>query len=571
MNRQGETGLARHFEDFLRRHGAGDMVAAAAAAVLRAMDDGHVCLPLDHEAALRLYWGKEALPAGDWRRRLAASPWVSGPGDAPAPLVLDRDRLYLYRYWEYEQVLAARLLRAGSEAIIDEEEARAAVEAVFGPPPESDDGGQRRAVEGAARFRLSVITGGPGTGKTYTVARILAVLTRLYGPELRVALAAPTGKAAARLQSSLEGAAATLPPGSLGGDIPRAATIHRLLGWRPPAGGFRHGPDHPLALDVLVVDEASMIDLPLMAALVGAMPEDGRLILLGDPNQLAAVESGRVLADISAAAGAVPVTALTRSYRFGDDSAIGTLARAVLAGEAAASSAVLRGGGDVQWLEGPLTDRQNKELIYFLVNKHFATLAMAKKPKEALAALGSFQILAPHREGAAGVRALNLFVEAVLREQGYLEGNSEWYPGRPVMVTGNHYHLGLFNGDVGVCLPWRGDLQVFFPDPEGGTRAVAPARMPPHETSYAITVHKSQGSEYDEVLLVLPDEPTPLIGRELLYTAVTRSRRRFYLRGRAGVWEAGVAARNRRFTGLAERLRGASGVTVTDHGIDNQA
>ncbi|MEE4298257.1 MAG: exodeoxyribonuclease V subunit alpha [Pseudomonadales bacterium] len=517
-------------------------------------------------------------------------------GAEPAPLVLDGDRLYLARFHDYEARLAAALLDRARDSLLEEGEivSLAPRLAALFPGGEAPDW-QRVAAATALDRRLAVIAGGPGTGKTTTVARLLVLLLECAGaggaPKIR--LAAPTGKAAARLTESLreartalEATGATTPevlaalPGS-------ASTLHRLLGFRSPENRFVHGPSAPLAVDVVVVDEASMIDLRLMAQLVSALPREARLVLLGDPDQLSSVEAGRVLGDLCAwtetqvdaarftragaarlsrlvgtdltsmAGDAVPPLAdalcrLRRSHRFDAGGELGRFARAVNEGDAARARALLAAEG-----RGLRALRDTKALVEEAVTGYEEAVRIARDgtPEQALAAFARFQVLCASRRGRLGVERMNVTVEQALRRRGLLEGGDRQYAGRPVMVTVNDYGLGLFNGDVGVVLhDARGVARAWFMAPDRTVRSVRAARLPAHETAFAMTVHKSQGSEFDRVLVALGDDEPRLLTRELLYTAVTRARSEALVHATDAALERAVRTRSERRSGLRARL-----------------
>ncbi len=584
--------LDAHFADLLLRHAPtpGTELALAAALVSRHTGDGHVCLPLARLADQVLFdespgqrW--RAPPLDDWRAALLASGVVGAPGDS-APLILDTaGRLYLHRLWQDEAEVACDLAaRAAPRADIDPAALHAPLRRLF---PDSGPGGvgQRRAVAVAALHGLGIICGGPGTGKTHTVARLLALLMELSGDRpLRVALAAPTGKAAQRLAASLREATALLPTGNtLPATVP---TLHRLLGLRPD-GSARHDADHPLACDVLLIDEASMVDLPLLARTSRALPATARLILLGDPNQLASVEAGAVLGDLCADAGgyspaatarllaatgdAAPidkttggisdcVALLAHSYRFAGGGAIGRLAAAVNAGDVAAALACLQEGGAVRF-ETVADPSHLAARLAAEVGPALQPLFDLTDPAAALRQLGEFQVLTALREGAFGVTGVNATLERALHRRGLIRGQAAHYPGRPLLISHNDHALGLFNGDLGLLLPdaaRNGALRAWFAGTDAGSpRAIAPARLPPHETAYALTVHKSQGSEFARVLLILPPQPSPLLTRELLYTALTRARDGVTVWGSEATLAAAIERRLERDSGLADALRGA--------------
>ena len=562
------SSLDTHFADFIiriDRHPSDGLWWGAALASYSA-GCGHSCFNLSDTpdtAALPLLQTPRIAPPSDlgsWRDDLKFCDTVGVPG-AYTPLVLDRSgRLYLHRCWMYEQQVAAGILNRSRPLEINEARLDDALDRYF-PPGDGAEDLQRSAARGALTHRFSVISGGPGTGKTATVARILALLLDVAGdsrPE--IALAAPTGKAALRLHQSIMQAADRLAlPDEIRGCLPNGvSTIHRLLGVQTRRGGFRHNHAHRLSCDILVVDEASMVDLQLMASLMEALRDDARVILLGDRNQLASVEAGAVLADIcdSAVQGAVPVAQLTKSYRFGDDSGIAALSQLINAGQGAAAAELVQSGHcpDIIWRRLP-TGRSFEEAFKAAVREGYARYAGAASPAEALTELGSFRVLSPLRSGPYGVENLNsLCLSALASERKNDPRNLRMMP---VMITGNNYELGLFNGDTGVTVESDGAAAVWFENPEGGLRHLSSLRLPPFEAAFALTVHKSQGSEFDRVLLVLPDYLSEVLTRELLYTAVTRARSTIEIWGTEEVFRQTVERRTLRRSGLGERLAAA--------------
>ncbi|MES2819209.1 MAG: exodeoxyribonuclease V subunit alpha [Pseudomonadota bacterium] len=576
--------LERAFVDSLRRlePQAPDAVLAAAALCCSALLAGDVCVRLGRWAG-QAAWPELAtgfvLPALDsWRAQLEASSLVGGPG-AFAPLILDGERLYLARYHAYECALAEQLLnRAAARPAVDEARLSESLARLFAGNAGQPDW-QRLAAAQAVRRSLTVISGGPGTGKTTTVVRLLAaLLEQPGGAALAIGLAAPTGKAAARMAEAIRNAKAALPvSAAVKAALPdEARTLHRLLGSRGDSPLVRHNPANPLPLDVLVVDEASMVDLALMAKLLGALAPGARLILLGDKDQLAAVEAGAVFAELCQGRGfdaqagrdlqritgqrvplEVPrsrlgdaVVLLTHSHRFADDSGIGELARRINAGDAKGTQALLREPrADLCWLQQPAP----AALLARLETGYapFLRAARGGDPAAAFAAFNAFRALSAQREGPWGVAGLNEALEARIRPP----GRERWYAGRAVMVQQNDYALGLFNGDIGLCLSTEQGLRVFFESPDAdGYRPFSPARLPSHESAFAMTVHKSQGSEFAEVLLVLPEQPSPLLTRSLLYTGITRARLRVEIWGLAARLGEAVTTRAEPAAGLAERL-----------------
>lgn len=588
--------LDLHFAGFMERLSGAPRpeLALAAALVSRVTREGHVCFDLSRQGLGPDDGGAQdiVLPErGWWADRLRQSGVVGDPGEVK-PLVLDRKgRLYLYRYWEYQDELARAVKERLGEnpAEAERQVLRRGVAEVF---PESGCDGvdwQKVAAVAAARRRFCVVSGGPGTGKTTTVARILALLARQHsGARIRTALVSPTGKGAARLQEAMKKAKESLP---FGEDVKallpdEASTIHRLLGAVRGSPYFRFDKHRRLPVDALVVDEASMVDLALMSKLAQALPPASRFILLGDKDQLSSVEAGAVLGDICDSArvhpfsdafcreireicgyrleggGAAPVLSdsivrLSRSYRFDERSGIASLSRAVNEGDADGALQTLQHEGHVDLSWSPLPSRDSLSSVLKDRAAAFHGLFLGSDPRDLLRVLDRFRILCALREGPFGARAVNRLIERIFREQRFIRGEGPWYRGRPVLVTRNDYSLHLYNGDVGIALPdpgAGGALRVFFQAPDGALRAVHPVRLPEHETVYALTVHKSQGSEFDRVLFVLPDRDAPVLTRELIYTAITRARERVEVWGGNEVFRAAVSRSTFRLSGLRDAL-----------------
>lgn len=540
-----------------------DTVRLALALAVRALRNGSVCLELAtaHELPALDETGEPVdLPWPEptaWLAAVAASPLVGVGADAAArPLRLNGTALYLERYWRQERFVAAdlRRRRAGRPRV-DAERLASALDLLFdgaGLAPGEPDL-QRAAAEAAAAHWVSVVAGGPGTGKTTTVARLLAVLDRLE-PGLRVALAAPTGKAAARLEeavrASLASVRAQVP---LGLPDLTASTIHRLLGWRS-GGRFVHDADNPLPHDVVVIDETSMISLTLMARLLSAVRPDARLILVGDPYQLASVEAGAVMADVTDATGLAEVTELTHAWRFGAGGQIDELARAIRGGDAARATSVATSGGAVSL--SPATGHDTAQLralqrrVVTAGTRLFAAAARGDVPA-ALAALDEHRLLCGHVSGLYGATRWARLVESWLRQE--LPGfgrEGEWYVGRPLLVTANTPDLGLFNGDTGVVVATPDGVRAAFA--RGGDPVVlSPAQLDDVDTMFAMTVHKAQGSQFEQVSVVLPPAESPLLTRELLYTAVTRASDRVDLLGTPEQVALAIERPARRASGLA--------------------
>jgi exodeoxyribonuclease V alpha subunit len=465
-----------------------------------------------------------ALPwpdAGAWTAAVRASPLQ---GD-DRPLRLEGSALYLDRYWREERLLAADLRALRDAPPAPDGESRLGLERL-------EDPRQRQAAATALRRRFTVIAGGPGTGKTRTVAQIVALL-REQDPELLIALAAPTAVAAARLTGAVKAA---------GIDGLEGRTLHRLLGWKPRTRSrFRHDRGNRLPHDVVIVDETSMVGLWQMARLVEAVRPGARLILVGDPEQLASIEAGVVLGDI-AAAGGDAVVELEEVYRYDED--IGRVAEAIRGGDADATIAALRG---VTWIGDPEGALDAVRRRAEATARDVTAAARAGDGAGAIAALGSFRLLCAHRRGPYGVSAWTARIEDWIGR-----GGAEWYAGRPLLVTRNDYSLRLFNGDTGVVVEREpGVLTAAFERGE-----VSPTRLGSVETVYAMTVHKAQGSQFRTAAVVLPEPGSQLLTRELLYTAVTRAREELIVVGTEEAIRAAVARRAARASGLRARLTG---------------
>lgn len=595
-------------------------VLLAAALAVRAPRLGHVCLELRRIHELGLAPEGQArldvdLPELEpWLTALKESPAVRANGDDHvAPLVLDGHRLYLDRYWRYEQRLITRLLELldNRPEPIDSAILQRHLETLF---PDEADALQRAAAESAARRSLTVLTGGPGTGKTTTVVRVLAtlLLSTPGGASPRVVLSAPTGKAAARMAETVRGIAETLPAPeetiSALRNLP-AVTMHRLLGWRSASPTrFLHDAGNPLPYDVVVVDESSMASLPMMARLVDALGARTRLILVGDRDQLTSVDAGAVFSNICGPSGSATyasqrtstdspaglearghpeladsIVTLTRFHRFGSGSGIGELARAIrrvgAGGDTAADDVLnllrsLRTGPDTSGqnddvaLTAPaMTGRHPlpDDVLEEVVTEYGAAVQLALRGAPATEVLDAFErvrVLTALRRGPDGVDALNRIIGRALAVAvpGYT--TDEPFPiGQPVLVMRNDHQSQLYNGDVGVVVRdpnSPAQRRVAFPTIDGGVRLLAPARLPETEPVFAMSVHKSQGSQFERVVLVLPRVDSPLLSRELVYTGITRARQSVKVVADENVLFTALGRRVQRASGLAERLWGIS-------------
>lgn len=633
------------------------LVLLAAALTSHQLGHGHVCLDLfetlkEPDFALSLppegdvQGGAMLLPSqllgsldgAHWCKVLAASNLVALAVDSrdnvrDRPLVLSGKRLYLRRYWAYERRIDLSLRERLTEHESTPNDLLQRLTGLFGPARSGDViDWQKLACALATRSAFSIVTGGPGTGKTTTVVRLLALLQAPAveaGMPLRIRLAAPTGKAAARLTESISQQVRTLKvTQDIRDKIPSdVTTVHRLLGSRPGTRHFRHHAGNRLPLDVLVVDEASMIDLEMMANLLDALPAHARLVLLGDKDQLASVEAGAVLGDLcrDAEAGwyssqtrqwletvsgenlqasglqedmqgthplAQQVVMLRHSRRFGEGSGIGQLARWVNQQQPEEARKLLsaRSHDDVYCLA--LKGEQDRALERLLLDghgdgpqgyRHYLSVLRNQRPpldspqddsrwidwaRNVLQAFDAFQLLCAVRKGPWGVEGLNQRVTDALLRARLIDSDQQWYEGRPVLMTRNDYGLGLMNGDIGIALKLpeqeghgKQVLRVAFPrnDGQGGVRFVLPSRLNDVETVYAMTVHKSQGSEFAHTALILPDALNPVLTKELIYTGITRAKDWFTLiESRAGVFEEAVKRRVKRLSGLMLELKEAS-------------
>lgn len=504
--------------------------------------------------SMSLAAGDSCIPLSAEEEVLVERSGLAGAG--PYPLVVWQHRLYLQKIFAHEKRLADNLKRlvARSASLARDE---SLLDTLFEKDNNTGTDWQRIAAERALEQRFLMISGGPGTGKTSTVVKILALLLSVLGPGLRIGLAAPTGKAAMRLQESIRSSISRLSlPELLKGNIPcQAHTLHRLLGVRRFSPSFHHHAENPLAYEVVVVDEASMVDLALMSKLVDALRPDSRLILLGDKNQLASVESGAVLADLISALPENRVE-LQKSYRF--DGGIKDLAEAINSGESRSAWRILAGQDpeNVSLLQEEVADFGGKRYCRYMEAVHQAR--SRKEYGRLFSFLQSFKILCALRNGRAGVSGVNAQVERYLTARGYDCFSSPWYRGRPVMVTSNDYALDLYNGDIGICMPdpeRPESMKVWFERPDGSLQGLLPGRLSSCETVYGLTIHKSQGTEIDEVLVVLPEHDSPLVTRELLYTAVTRAAKRVRILGSQAVLATAVKRKTERLGGLVLRFR----------------
>jgi len=548
---------------------------------------GDVCVPLRDVTSTEAekMGGTEVPPLKDWVNKLRSSGVVGDPGEF-APLILDQsDRLYLQRYWKYEDELGRNLqarLRDKLPRDFDPADVAQGIAELFPGPSDL----QKVAAFVAATSRLCVISGAPGTGKTRTIVLICALLITLAGKhELSFALAAPTGKAAARLKETIAQTGVSL---HLSGKLKlpaEASTIQRLLGARGDSPHFRHNAKNPLTADVVIVDEASMIDLALLAKLFDAVRPDARIILVGDKDQLASVEAGSAFRDIctpgfelgvsvslAEAFGRIigekldgtrtdqapihsVVVELRRNYRFTPGAGIAELSSAVNQGNAVAAIAVLKKGGSIRWRPTPSLKNFERELRE-RVFPRFEKLLRLSDPAVALKQLGEFAVLCALRRGPFGAETVNALLQGMLRETGLIEGAGRYHAGEPIIIVRNDYNVGLFNGDLGIVLPdaVTGELRVFFRGEGDEVLNFAPGRLPAHEPAFALTVHKSQGSEFHDALVILPERDAPVLTRELVYTGITRVREMVEVWASERILRQTIERKIERSSGLRERL-----------------
>jgi exodeoxyribonuclease V alpha subunit len=621
--------LSYHFAEFIAQQSnckIDDLVPLSAALVSEKNQQGDVCVVLNQYVDELLFTStttSATLPKGiavsDWQHQLGCSVCVGSPGSAE-PLILEDNRLYLNRFWFYETQVAQSILdRLNNPVLIDHTRFLPSLRQLFpNVDKTSDSAGQMIAVAIAASHRFSVISGGPGTGKTTTIIKLLSLLLS-QAPEMHIQLAAPTGKAAMRLVDSIQAQMANLFDSSLINEsnltndlirnlIPtQASTIHRLLGYSNQE--FRHSHDHPLDVDCIVVDEASMIDLTLMHHLLDALPTHTIVILLGDRDQLASVAAGNVLGDItghglsvgytplqvnfidSIMGSFVPIPQNTRSavdapmqqpianaiallkhsYRFKTNSGIGQLARLINQGLGQQAIDLLTGGGEHLFWHQSIGKTLSTEALEWIL-KQYKTVIQAESADKALLAFEKVRILCAIRSGPFGVTEINNRITSRIIQQGwvingsYTEDQNEikqtnlnpdgYHKGQPILIIQNDYELDLFNGDIGMIWPDSlGRLRAYFRNSDNSLRELHLQNLAEHVIAWAMTVHKSQGSEFDTVLLVLPnDEHSYYLSRELFYTGATRARQHLYIHASIASIISSCQIMTKRHSGLAQKL-----------------
>ncbi|MDQ6952967.1 MAG: exodeoxyribonuclease V subunit alpha [Mariprofundaceae bacterium] len=584
--RENTHGLAQMFADFMvemAEEDKHDVLYHTAFSLSKQYEQGHVCLNLKHLA--NMPWGEESGLTPDvatWRAYLLQTPCVGEAGEH-TPMILDGDLLYLQRFWSYESQVADALLdRLQNPVTIDEKALKAGLKRLFldnhKKLQKDEVDWQKIAAALAVQQRFAVISGGPGTGKTTSLVKVLALLLEQHA-DMRIRLAAPTGKAAARMMDAIRFAKSHInTDNDIRQRIPEeASTLHRLLGFSPR--GYRHHQGNPVLLDCLVIDEASMVDLPMMARVLDALPPQARIILLGDRDQLSSVDAGNVLGDITGHGKSLAyspsmaktlaqytdtdikhipqqsessciqdgIALLRKSYRF--SGLIAALAEQINKGNKEEVLKILHEPSKILYwnAEGELNS------ILEVAAKQYKHYLACESVEEALESFESCRVLCAVRQGNEGVQSINS--EMQQRLLGDMKVGQAVH-GMPIMILNNHYELGLFNGDIGLIWKTADGLQACFPDISGAVRTLPIAILPDYEPCWAMTVHKSQGSEFEHVFLILPSQTGEhhVLSRELFYTATTRSKKSFHLYGRAESIEAAVKRRIQRSTGLAKRL-----------------
>ncbi|WP_198265050.1 exodeoxyribonuclease V subunit alpha [sulfur-oxidizing endosymbiont of Gigantopelta aegis] len=585
-----------------------DILLHSIMACSSALREGHTCLKLDTKSNDASFWqnkdedkpGYQFPDRDSWHQHLSA---LNIKPDDGQTLVYEHRRLYLRRYWQFEVELANILMALISKkAVVDKghgkENAKQILQQLF-PDTASDElDWQKIAVANALMRQFTIIAGGPGTGKTFTVTKVLSALQALASNNLHIAMVAPTGKAAQRLNESIQKAKAVLLENNLAtietlDSIPdSASTLHRLLGVIPGSHDFRFAENKKLPYDVVLVDEISMIDLALMTRLMRAIDADCRIIMLGDADQLPSVAAGSVLSDLTPRQTPaysleshdiladltgldLPVqtadhlnldylTVLQKSHRFDGVGEIGRLASQVIKGSVENSWQILKQGE--KQIE-QIKEASFKTWLEQMVERYYVPLFEIKGNDEqailqAFNQLNQFRLLAATRAGHHGVDNINDIVENYLQAKGLITGSKEFYPGRPIMITENHYGVKLYNGDTGLIWQQQGDeqddmqeskLQAFFPENDS-LRRISLARLPHVETVYAMTIHKTQGSEFTHVALVLPEIDSQILSRELLYTGITRASKRLSIWAEQNIWRIAVSRKVQRYSGLEKRL-----------------
>ncbi len=532
---------------------------------------GNVCLELSEFSSKEIMFknGEEKavrkMPEIDYWISVLQQSQVVGVAGEEKPLLLDKShqRLYLFRYWQYEQQLMQSIIKMIKMHPFDIDEVLLEIGLKRLFKDGETDKAPIQAVKTALKNQFCIITGGPGTGKTTTVTKILALLLE-QNIQLKIALTAPTGKAAARLKESVLSGKERIKE-HISSRIyeqlkEKTHTIHRLLGSRKNSIYFKHNETNPLDIDCLVVDEASMVDLALMSKLVSALPKHTRLILLGDRNQLSSVEAGAVFGDLcSENADQLKnnIVHLTKSHRFNAEEGIGKISHLVLDEKGTSSYETLISGNSnqISWKELP-DALSLKQFIQQNIIQEIKEYLLFQTIDDAFKKFKSFIILTALKRRIFGSDNINRLIEELLVESGSIPPDNEWYHGKPILITRNDYSMMLFNGDLGICHMDHDDnkVRVYF-ESDNGYRKISPSRLPNYESVYAMTIHKSQGSEFEKVLLVLPDKDTEILSKELIYTGITRTKRELEIWGKKDVFIKAVQRSVKRSSGLIDGLK----------------
>lgn len=562
---------------------------------------GHVCLDLAYldESTIesQLWLQLDSPNAQDWKIALeqAYDSQVVSDGTNLSPLIFIENKLYFQRMWLDEQNVAQYFNHTALDKELSYNTDLTTVLNQLFIQNQTEIDWQKVAVAAALTRKVAIISGGPGTGKTTTVAKILAGIL-LTNPHARIITSAPTGKAASRLTESLSRTIEQLDFASLNIKA-EAMTLHRLLGAKADNRSFKHDKNNPLHVDVLVIDEASMVDLNMMARVIEALPNSARLILLGDKDQLSSVEAGAVFGDLCtfishgySEARAKELSQLTgydvpacqqtakitdsicllqKSYRFNESSGIGLLANAVKAGSSTSVKKLLldESLSDIQY-HALSSQQAYEDILHDSINhyKHYLNVIKQNGTNDIALVLSKFaeyRLLCAVREGHFGVEGLNKQIELLLAKNKliYLKNKEAWYVGRPIMILRNSTSLGLYNGDIGITLMAEHDsskLRVYFPFADGSIKGFSPFRLPEHETAYAMTIHKSQGSEFDHVNIILPTDNSPLLNRSLLYTAITRAKKTVSIYATEAILLQAIKSQTQRHSGLVSLLQNNS-------------
>ncbi|MGB5157783.1 exodeoxyribonuclease V subunit alpha [Desulfobacterium sp. N47] len=601
------TNIDLHFAKFIcetaNENDAGLFLAAAF--VSNAAGNGDVCLDLEKFAGRVILEETEdrkslACPALDiWIEKLFRTNVVGKPGDY-RPLILDdKNRLYLHKYWYYEKSLSDAIKKRAADDItgIDGKHVKVLLDKYFPDNCQVNKNLQKIAALTTVFKRFCLISGGPGTGKTTAMAKILALLTEVEsGRKLKIYLCAPTGKAAAKLAESIRDTKNNIDcSDEIKKLIPEDAyTIHRLLKTVSGSSGFYYNAENKLSADVVIVDEASMVDLALLSKFMEALPDKARLVLAGDKDQLASVEAGSVLGDLcnrgntneysgklykevykekkesidialtdkESAAGKLLlndcIVVFNKNYRFSEKSSIGRLSMAVNRGEADSAIGILneKNNDGIYW-EEIKSQHQLYHLLEEKILEGYCPYLQINDPISALNSFGRFKILCVLNKGPFGIDSINLLAESVLANKRLIDASNQWYRGRPVLIKENSYSHGLYNGDVGLIMPAQDEddnLYAYFHGSQEPERRFKPGILPKHETAYAMTVHKSQGSEFENVVLILPEKDYPVLTRELIYTGITRTTGKLTILGTAGILKTAISRKTERASGLQDAL-----------------